>query len=117
LAPFRAGPEIGSAIIVYGAEEPHTPRGPFALLSKHPHYRARRYGADLPNARFTTQDGVALHISVLKPTHATHGCVGLPEEFSQRLFAIAEIGSAVDIIRSDPESVERLAAAASPSIH
>ncbi|MFN9498117.1 MAG: L,D-transpeptidase family protein [Erythrobacteraceae bacterium] len=117
ISAFRAGHEIGSSIIVYGAEEKQTPLGTFEILSKHRHYRSRRYGAEMPYSLFITKDGVALHSSVLKPTHATHGCVGLPEEFSQRLFAIAEIGSAVDIIRSDPESVERLAAAASPSIH
>ncbi|MFN9632270.1 MAG: L,D-transpeptidase family protein, partial [Erythrobacteraceae bacterium] len=68
ISAFRAGHEIGSSIIVYGAEEKQTPLGTFEILSKHRHYRSRRYGAEMPYSLFITKDGVALHSSVLKPT-------------------------------------------------
>lgn len=117
ISVFRAGHEIGSAVIVYGANEKQTPLGRFEILSKHRHYRSRQYDADMPYAMFITQDGIALHSSVLQPRHATHGCVGLPDEFSQRLFDVAEVGAVVEIWRSDPESVQRSLTAAQASLH
>lgn len=114
---FRAGHEIGSAIIVYGTDEKQTPLGRFEILSKHRHYHSRSYGAEMPYAMFITEDGIALHSSVLQPRHATHGCVGLPDEFSRRLFEIAEVGTTVEIVHSDTESIERHLTATPASIH
>ena len=108
ISAFRAGYEVGSAVIVYGAEEKATPHGTFEILSKHRQYRSRTYGADMPHSLFITTDGIALHGSVLRPRHATHGCVGLPEGFSKRLFELASVGSVVEITRSDPEMIKRL---------
>lgn len=107
ISVFRAGHEIGSSIIVYGAHEKQTPLGTFEILSKHRHYRSRSYDAEMPYTLFITTDGVALHSSVLQPRHATHGCVGLPDEFARRLFELADVGAVVDITRSDPEIIER----------
>jgi hypothetical protein len=117
ISVFRAGHEIGSAIIVYGADEKQTPLGRFEILSKHRHYRSRSYDAEMPYAMFITTDGIALHSSVLQPRHATHGCVGLPDEFSRRLFEIAQVGATVEIVRSDTKSIERHLAAEPASIH
>jgi lipoprotein-anchoring transpeptidase ErfK/SrfK len=71
----------------------------------------------MPYAMFITEDGIALHSSVLQPRHATHGCVGLPDEFSRRLFEIAEVGTTVEIVHSDTESIERHLTATPASIH
>ena len=106
ISVFRAGHEVGSAIIAYGADEKQTPMGKFEILSKHRHYRSRSYGADMPYSLFITKDGIALHSSFLKPRHATHGCVGLPDEFARRLFDIADVGASVQITRSDPDVLE-----------
>jgi lipoprotein-anchoring transpeptidase ErfK/SrfK len=108
ISVFRAGHEIGSAIIAYGAEDKQTPTGKFEILSKHRHYRSRSYGADMPYSLFITNDGIALHSSVLRPRHATHGCIGLPEGFARRLFAAAGVGALVQITRSDPDALEDL---------
>ncbi len=116
ISVFRAGHEISSSVIVYGADEKETPLGTFAILSKHRHYRSRSYGAQMPYSLFITTDGIALHGSVLRPRHATRGCVGLPEEFARRLFELAGVGSVVEITRSDPDIVKRLVSAAPSSI-
>jgi len=108
ISVFRAGHEIGSAIIAYGAEDKQTPIGKFEILSKHRQYRSRSYGADMPYSLFITNDGIALHSSVLRPRHATHGCIGLPEGFAQRLFAEAGVGALVKITRSDPDALKDL---------
>lgn len=117
ISVFRAGHEIGSAVIGYGANEKQTPLGRFEILSKHRHYRSRKYGADMPYAMFITRDGIALHSSVLQPRHATHGCVGLPDEFSRRLFDVAGVGTVVEIWRSDTQSIQRGLTAAQASLH
>lgn len=117
ISVFRAGHEIGSAIIVYGTDDNQTPLGKFEILSKHREYRSRRYGAEMPNAMFITNDGVALHSSVLQPRHATHGCVGLPDEFSRRLFEVAQIGTVVHIARSDPDIIDRIVAKPQTTVH
>ena len=114
---FRAGHEVSSTVIVYGADEKETPLGTFEILSKHRHYRSRSYNAEMPYSLFITRDGIALHGSVLRPRHATHGCVGLPEEFAQRLFEFASVGSVVEITRSDSDIVKHLVTAAQASIH
>jgi len=117
ISVFRAGHEVSSSVIVYGADEKETPLGTFEILSKHRHYRSRSYDAEMPYSLFITTDGIALHGSVLRPRHATHGCVGLPEEFARRLYEIASVGSVVAITRSDPDIVKRLVTAAQISIH
>lgn len=108
ISVFRGGHEIGTAVVVYGGTEGETPVGLFEVLSKHRHYRSRRYQADMPYSLFITNDGVALHGSVMEPRHATHGCIGLPEEFSRLLFEAVEVGAAVEVVHSDPSDVESL---------
>lgn len=116
ISVFRAGHEVSSTVIVYGADEKETPLGTFAILSKHRDYRSRSYDAEMPYSLFITRDGIALHGSVLRPRHATHGCVGLPEEFARRLFELASVGSVVEITRSDPDIVKHLVTSAQTSI-
>ncbi|WP_251566861.1 L,D-transpeptidase family protein [Erythrobacter sp. 3-20A1M] len=97
---FRAGHEIGTAVVVYGGPGMPTPEGTFHILSKHRDYRSRSYDAAMPYAMFITDDGVALHASPMAADHATHGCIGLPPGFAAKLFAIAQKGDRVVIVRS-----------------
>lgn len=97
---FRAGHEIGTAVILYGAPTHETPLGKFAVLRKAASYTSRSYGAPMPHSLFLTEDGVALHGSDVKPRHATHGCIGLPEPFAEKLFAQINVGNDVLIVRS-----------------
>lgn len=112
ISVFRSGHEIGTALIAYGTDEKETPIGTFKVLSKHRHYRSRAYNAEMPYSLFITADGIALHSSPLRARHATHGCVGLPDQFARRLFQLAGVGTTVDISRSDPAFAKRIAKSA-----
>ena len=100
ISVFRGGHEIGTAVIVYGADTMESPLGRFPILSKHRDYHSRSYDAPMPFSLFITNTGVALHGSPMSSRRATHGCIGLPEEFARLLFGAAKIGDEVDIIRS-----------------
>lgn len=97
---FRGGHEIGTAVVVYGAETMKSPIGDFPIMSKRRDYHSRAYDAPMPYSLFLTKDGVALHGSPMSRRRATHGCIGLPEEFAARLFEAAKVGDKVRIIRS-----------------
>ncbi|MGB7419890.1 MAG: L,D-transpeptidase family protein [Erythrobacter sp.] len=98
---FRAGHEIGTAVILYGAPSHASPRGTFPILRKTADYHSRSYDAPMPHSLFLTEDGVALHGSDVEVRKATHGCIGLPEAFAAKLFDVAEIGDEVTIVQSD----------------
>ena len=104
---YRGGHEIASSMIAYGTQDNQTPTGSFTIKSKHRDYRSRRYGADMPYSMFITDDGIALHSSHLQPRHATHGCVGLPDDFARRVFELSDLGTRVNITRSDVKVIER----------
>jgi lipoprotein-anchoring transpeptidase ErfK/SrfK len=97
---FRGGHEIGTAVIVYGAETMKSPLGRFPILSKQRDYHSRSYDAPMPYSLFITDTGVALHGSPVSSRRATHGCIGLPTEFARLLFAAAKAGDEVQIVRS-----------------
>lgn len=97
---FRKGHEIGTAVIVYGAPDMDTPEGRFKVISRHRDYVSRKYDAPMPYSLFFTNDGVALHASKMTERHATHGCVGLPEDFARHLFDASSKGDVVEVVRS-----------------
>ena len=52
----------------------------------------------MPWSMFLTSDGVAIHGgSEVQNGYASHGCVGVPDEIAERLFAIAKKGDKVVI--------------------
>lgn len=108
ISVFRGGNEIGTAVIVYGAEDMTSPVGRFPILSKYRNYHSRTYDAPMPHSLFITNTGVALHGSPMSPRRATHGCIGLPLAFARLLFDAAAKGDRVEIVRSDPEAARRL---------
>lgn len=87
ISVFRGGDEIGTAVILYGTDGMPTPTGRFAVRTKHAAYHSRSYDAPMPYAMFLTDDGVAIHASNVRRGFATHGCIGVPEEFARRLFS------------------------------
>lgn len=95
---FRGGHEIGSAVILYGAESKPTPAGAFTVLQKARDYHSRTYDAPMPYMLRLTQDGVAIHGSNVREGWATHGCIGVPESFARRLFAEMQLGDPVFIV-------------------
>ena len=109
LSVFRAGHEIGTALVLYGAHSHETPTGRFPIRGKERLHHSRAYVADMPYTMWLTRDGVALHASNVRWGAATHGCLGLPESFAAKLFAITKVGTPVTIIRS-PEERDRATA-------
>ena len=99
LSAFRDGYEIGTAAILYGADEKPTPLGVFPILAKDAHHFSSTYNrAPMPYTMRLTADGVSLHGSPdMNPKWATHGCVGLPIAFARKLFEQARVGDRVII--------------------
>lgn len=98
ISVFRAGHEIGSAVILYGAESKPTPVGAFTVLQKARDYHSRTYDAPMPYMLRLTNDGVAIHASNVREGWATHGCIGVPDEFARRLFKEMPLGGEVFIV-------------------
>ena len=100
LSVFRSGHEIGTAVILYGAEEKETPDGTFPVLAKIRDHRSATYdNAPMPYTLRLTGDGVAIHGSNVRWGAATHGCIGVPVEFAAKLFDEVKKGDHVVIVR------------------
>jgi lipoprotein-anchoring transpeptidase ErfK/SrfK len=101
LSVFRDGYEIGAAAVLLGTDEHPTPTGVFPILSKERHNVSEIYGnAPMPWTLRLTHDGVAIHGgSTVEPGWASHGCIGTPDAFVSKLFAIAKRGDRVIITR------------------
>jgi lipoprotein-anchoring transpeptidase ErfK/SrfK len=95
---FRSGEEIGTAVILYGAAEKATPPGEFVILAKMRDHRSSLYDAKMPFTLRLTDDGISIHGSDVRWGAATHGCVGVPLEFAEKLFDAAKVGDPVLVI-------------------
>lgn len=98
ISVFRAGHEIGTAVILYGADGLETPAGKFPILAKIKDHRSATYDAPMPYTLRLTPDGVAIHASDVRWGLATHGCVGVPDGFAKKLFAAASVGDEVFVV-------------------
>ena len=99
---YRGGVEIGRTILIYGADEKPTPIGSFPILQKKVHHISNLYNAPMPYMMRLTWGGVALHGSgeTVDNRYATHGCIGLPDEFAALLFRAAKLGDRVTVTRN-----------------
>lgn len=96
IAVFRAGYQIGAAVVLYGADDYPTPVGTFPITQKDADHRSNVYNnAPMPYMLRLTNDGVAIHASEVKWGNATHGCIGVPLAFAKLLFAQAKLGTKV----------------------
>lgn len=100
ISVFRGGHEIGTAVILYGADSKPTPNGSFPILQKAADYHSMTYDAAMPFMLRLTRDGVAIHGSNVRRGAATHGCIGVPTDFARRLFGQMELGDPVVIVGS-----------------
>jgi lipoprotein-anchoring transpeptidase ErfK/SrfK len=98
LSVFRGGNEIGTAVILYGADSVPTPTGRFPILAKFKDHRSAAYDAPMPYTLRLTADGVSIHASNVRWGYATHGCIGVPEAFAAKLFSAASVGDHVLIV-------------------
>ena len=95
LHAYRGGVEIGRVWIIYGDDDKPTPTGVFPILEKDVDHVSNLYDAEMPYMLRLTWDGIAIHGSPIGENAATHGCIGVPEEFAELLFAEARVGDSV----------------------
>lgn len=101
LSVFRDGYEIGATAVLLGTDKHPTPLGTFPILSKERHNVSEKYGnAPMPWTLRLTGDGVAIHGGhAVELGWASHGCIGAPNEFMTKLFAVAKVGDKAIITR------------------
>lgn len=99
MSVFRGGDEIGTAVILYGVDDYPTPRGSFPVMAMiRDHVSATYDAAPMPFTLRLTADGVSIHGSNVRSGMGTHGCVGIPADFAQKLFSVTRPGHLVKII-------------------
>jgi hypothetical protein len=98
ISVFRGGQEIGTAVILYGADGLPTPTGKFPILAKLKDHRSQTYDAPMPYTLRLTADGVSIHGSNVRWGYATHGCVGIPTAFAAKLFDVVKVGDVVLVV-------------------
>ncbi len=105
ISVFKGGHEIGASAVLLGTDKHPTPLGTFPIRYKMRHNVSEKYNnAPMPYSMFLTSDGVALHGSDVENGYASHGCVGMPDEFAAKVFALAKKGDKVII--TDGETLE-----------
>ncbi|MGN6590724.1 MAG: L,D-transpeptidase family protein [Sphingomicrobium sp.] len=102
ISVFRGGNEIGTAVIVYGGDNKQTPLGNLHILAKAKDHQSSIYDAQMPYTLRLTNDGVSIHASDVRWGAATHGCIGVPLAFAQRLFAATKVGDEVTVMPPAP---------------
>ena len=109
---YRGGIEIGRSSLIFGADDKPTPLGTFKVLEKDKDHVSNLYDAPMPYMLRLTMDGISIHASEVNYNYATHGCIGLPDEFAALLFARAKLGDPVLITKDWLPHVYRAATAA-----
>ncbi len=100
ISVFRDGHEIGTAVALLGTTSHPTPLGTFPILTKERDNVSEKYNnAPMPWTLRLTWDGIAIHGSPVQNGYASHGCIGVPDPFAEKLFAIAKRGDRVVITR------------------
>lgn len=107
LSVFRGEDEIGTAVILYGAPEKPTPKGTFRVIAKATDHYSRSYDAPMPFMLRLTADGVAIHASRVRPDGATHGCLGVPLRFAEKLYSVAGMGTEVFILNKSAAATKK----------
>jgi len=107
ISVFRNGYEIGAAAALLGTDEHPTPVGTFPILTKERHNVSEKYNnAPMPWTLRLTWDGVAIHGgSTVQLGYASHGCIGVPDEFVSRLYDIASVGDVVIITNGQSATI------------
>ena len=104
---YRNGVRIGVSTCSTGAKGHETPTGVFTILEKDKNHHSSTYNnAPMPNMNRLTWSGIALHAGKLPGYPASHGCVRLPLQFSERLFSTTHVGTPVIIAGSHSQPRE-----------
>ncbi|WP_260599771.1 L,D-transpeptidase family protein [Sphingomonas endolithica] len=98
---FRAGYEIGTAVIIYGGDQTPTPLGIFPITQKDADHVSNIYDAPMPYMLRLTNDGISIHGSEVGDGYVTHGCIGVPTAFAKKVFAAVKLGDKVIVTRGE----------------
>lgn len=100
---FKDGEAWASSPVSTGKKGHETPAGVFPILQKKVFHRSNLYSnAQMPYMQRLTWDGIALHAGELPGYPASHGCIRMPKEFAQKLYAITDFDSTVVLVTNDP---------------
>lgn len=99
LSVFRGGHEIGTAAILYGADDKPTPLGTFPITQKDADHVSNLYGSPMPYMLRLTNTGISIHGTSVADGYMTHGCIGVPTPFAEKLFAAVKLGDRVVVTR------------------
>jgi hypothetical protein len=106
---YRNGILIGATTVSTGRPGHLTPTGVFTVLQKQKEHKSTIYdGAQMPYMERLTWGGIALHAGGLPGYPESHGCIHLPSEFAQLLFAISPNGMTV-VIGTEQTAPEQVA--------
>ncbi|MEY2943322.1 MAG: hypothetical protein RLY97_1336 [Pseudomonadota bacterium] len=105
LSVFRGGYEIGATAVLLGTQEKPTPTGTFPISQKDAKHVSNLYDAPMPYMMRLTNDGVTIHATTVQNGFASHGCIGVPLEFAQKLFGVTHLGDKVIITRGKQANV------------
>lgn len=105
LSVFRGGHEIGTAAILYGADDKPTPLGTFPITQKDADHVSNLYGSPMPFMLRLTNSGISIHGTSVADGYMTHGCIGVPTPFAEKLFAAVKLGDRVVVTRGKMLSV------------
>jgi hypothetical protein len=97
---YRNAVAVGWSTVSSGKKGHETPTGVFHTLQKDRNHHSSIYdSAAMPYTQRLTWDGVALHAGGLPGYPSSHGCVHLPSEFAEALFAASPLGMTVVLAR------------------
>lgn len=99
ISVFKGGYEIGAAAVLLGTQEKPTPLGVFPITQKKVHHVSNIYDAEMPFMQRLTDDGITLHASNVERGYASHGCIGMPKAFAEKLYKTTKLGDRVFITR------------------
>jgi len=98
---YRNGVRIGRSTISSGKAGHHTPTGVFTILQKNVKHTSTLFkGASMPYMERLTWRGVAMHAGNLPGYPASHGCVRLPVDFAQKIYAVTNNDTTVIVTNS-----------------
>jgi L,D-transpeptidase catalytic domain len=100
LSVFKGGYEVGATAVLLGSNEKPTPLGVFPVIwKKKDHYSSIYDSAPMPFTQRLTNDGISIHGTLVEKGYASHGCIGVPEDFAKKLYDVTKLGDQVYITR------------------
>jgi hypothetical protein len=95
---YRNGIRIGRSTVSTGKPGKRTPTGIFTVLQKKVTHESSIYkGAQMPHMQRLTWSGIAMHAGQLPGYPASAGCVRMPVDFAEKLYAVTRNGTSVII--------------------